>query len=442
MVNFLTDNLWLIPFSAYLGFLLNFFFGKRLGTKFVSYTGCGAIFVSFFLSILCGIRLFTTGETSITNTLFTWISLGDFVVPVSFYIDGLSLVMVLVVTFDSLLIHIYSVGYMGGDRRYSVYFGYLNLFVGMMLVLVMGSSLVLMFLGWEGVGLCSYLLIGFWYEDIEKARAGMKAFVVNRVGDFGFLVGMLLLMWGVRGVGGVDITYEGLRGVVGVLDRGLVGVVGILLFIGAVGKSAQVPLYVWLPDAMAGPTPVSALIHAATMVTAGVYMVGRMGFMYDLVPWVGVVIVCVGLFTAVYAGSMGLVANDIKKVLAYSTVSQLGYMFCGVGVGWYWYGIYHLVTHAFFKALLFLGSGSVIHGMGGEQDIRRMGGLMREMPWTGVTFLVGGLAIGGFPYLSGYYSKDGILMGLEVEYGWGVCILGLIGAFLTALYMFRLIFLN
>jgi len=427
--------LWLIPFFPLLGFIINRFLGEKIKDRGVNIVGVGVIGVSFILSLLTAIELLTSAKESLHLRFFKWIFLDEFSVDMGFLIDPLSLVMILVVTFDALLIHIYSIGYMHGDRRYGAYFSYLNLFVAMMLVLVMGDSILLSFLGWEGVGLCSYLLIGFWFEEEERARAGMKAFIVNRIGDFGFVVGIVLILMFVGGVR-YEFMAEGVKNV----SHSILVAIGLCLFCGAVGKSAQVPLYVWLPDAMAGPTPVSALIHAATMVTAGVYMVARMHFLYSLIPEVLLVISWVGGFTAVFAASMGITATGIKKVLAYSTISQLGYMFMGVGTGIYWVGIYHLATHALFKALLFLGAGSVIHGLHGEEEIMKMGGLRRYMGWTYGVFLVGCLAIAGVPPFSGFWSKDAILLAVLQERGAGLFAVGVFGAFMTAFYMFRLLY--
>jgi NADH-quinone oxidoreductase subunit L len=351
--------------------------------------------------------------------------------------------MLLVVTGVGFLIHVYSVGYMHDDPGYARYFTYFNLFTLAMLTLVLADNLPLLFVGWEGVGLCSYLLIGFWYEKEANASAGKKAFVVNRIGDAGFLLGIFLLFWNL-GPGTHSLSFAEIAGRARAIPPDQVTLVALLLFVGATGKSAQLPLYVWLPDAMAGPTPVSALIHAATMVTAGVYMIARLHVLYVLSPVALACVATVGAVTAVFAATIGLMQNDIKKVLAYSTVSQLGYMFLGVGVGAFGAGIFHLMTHAFFKGLLFLGSGSVIHGMGGEQDMRKMGGLRRHQPITYWTFLVATLAISGIPGFSGFFSKDEILaQAFGSPYGgvwlWGV---GLAGAGLTAFYMFRLLFMT
>ncbi len=439
-----------IPLLPLLGFLINGL-GARANlssaqTQRVHWVACLAPFGSLLISIVALIKLVGLPPDGrvLTDTVFTWIAAGDFTAPISFSIDPLSSVMTLVVTGVGFLIHVYSVGYMHGDRGYARYFAYLNLFMAMMLVLVLGDNLLLLFLGWEGVGLCSYFLIGFWYEDPEKAYAGLKAFVVNRIGDFGFLLGIFLLFWGLGQKGVWTIDFGVIQEHVSLLSPVVITAICLLLFMGAMGKSAQIPLYVWLPDAMAGPTPVSALIHAATMVTAGVYMVARTHFLFiasDLaMHWVA----WVGAITALFAATIGICQNDIKKVLAYSTVSQLGYMFVGVGVGAYAAGIFHLMTHAFFKALLFLGAGSVMHAMGNETDIQKMGGLRKKMPWTFWTFLIATLAIAGFPPFSGFFSKDEILwQAYSSHFGsTGLWLLLWVGAAVTSFYMFRLVFLT
>jgi len=351
--------------------------------------------------------------------------------------------MALVVTWVSFLIHVYSIGYMHGDKSYARYFSYLNLFVFFMLILILGNNFPLMFVGWEGVGLASYLLIGFWYQDLEKSYAGRKAFIVNRIGDFGFILGIFLIYYVCGSLNYQDVfnTLSNPQFLSGVSTT-IITAIALLLFVGAVGKSAQIPLYVWLPDAMAGPTPVSALIHAATMVTAGVYMTTRCNLIYSLAPFAQYVVLTIATLTALIAALIALTQNDIKKVLAYSTVSQLGYMFMAVGTGAYIFAIFHLVTHAFFKALLFLGSGSVIHALSGEQDIRKMGGLRKLIPTTSWTFLAATLAISGVPLFSGFYSKDEIL-GAVYHGGFPIIwFIGVITAVLTAFYMFRLYFLT
>jgi len=449
------DWLWLIPALPLLGALVNGFFGKsmqaRWGTRPISMIGCGVLIAAFALSVYSFMRLLGSSEPRILEqSLWSWIAVGDLQADFGFRVDPLSAVMILVVSGVGALIHIYSTGYMHEDAGYYRYFAYLNLFVWAMLTLVLGSNLLMMFIGWEGVGLCSYLLIGFWFTDVQKAIAGMKAFLVNRVGDLAFVVGAFALFWGLQRHEAATLDFEALRSAVPLLMHDTIfgfhlpTFVGICFFIGATGKSAQIPLYVWLPDAMAGPTPVSALIHAATMVTAGVYMIGRTSALYELAPGALHVVAAVGGATALFAATIGLVQTDIKKVLAYSTVSQLGYMFLGMGVAAYAGGIFHLMTHAFFKACLFLGSGSVIHAMHHEQDIRKMGGLRKYLPVTYRTFLVSTLAIAGLPPLAGFFSKDEILwkawsspLGNPVLWA-----LGAVGAGLTAFYMARLVFLT
>ncbi|MGD1009789.1 MAG: NADH-quinone oxidoreductase subunit L [Candidatus Aminicenantales bacterium] len=431
---------WLIPLVPAASSVVLVLSGSRISRKAVSLQACLAVLVSFILSlaVLAQILRMPPGSARLTKTLLGWITSGAFSAPVTFSVDPLAAVMCLVVTGVGFLIHVYSVGYMAEDRSYARYFGLLNLFTFFMLVLVMASNIVLMFVGWEGVGLCSYLLIGFWFERSAAAKAGMKAFIVNRIGDAGFILGILFL---VSSVGSPEFAKINAAAAGGVLGPGLVTLAAILLFIGAAGKSAQIPLYVWLPDAMEGPTPVSALIHAATMVTAGVYMVARLNGLYSASPAAGSIVASIGAVTAVFAASIALVQTDIKKVLAYSTISQLGYMFIGCGVGAYGAGIFHLTTHAFFKSLLFLGAGSVIHALSGEQDIRKMGGLRKLLPRTFPAFLVAALAISGIPFLSGFFSKDAILTSAFMGGHYAVWGLGLLGAGLTAFYMFRLVFL-
>jgi len=434
---------WLIPLLPGGSALVLLLAGRRLPRRWVAWQASGAVFLSLVLSVAAFLDLagrVAKPNESLSKTLFAWIVSGSFHTAVSFHFDQLTAVMALVVTGVGFLIHVYSVGYMADDERLGRYFAFLNLFTFFMLVLVLASDIVLMFVGWEGVGLCSYLLIGFWFDRPAAAKAGMKAFVVNRVGDAAFILGMLLLLVTVGSGRFADINLAAEAG--GVLTPALATLAAILLFVGATGKSAQIPLYVWLPDAMEGPTPVSALIHAATMVTAGVYMVCRLGPLFTASPAASAVVAWVGAVTAAFAATMALVQNDIKRVLAYSTISQIGYMFIGCGVGAYAAGLFHLVTHAFFKSLLFLAAGSVIHALGGEQDMRRMGGLRKHLPKTYPRFLVGALAISGVPFLSGFFSKDAILTsafagGHHVIYG-----LGLAGAVMTAFYMFRLIYMT
>ncbi len=438
----MTGLFW-IPLLPLLGALVNGLLGRRLWAVAAAWVAQAAALGAFIAALLAVVQLLglPAAERVLTQNAGTWLAVGPLSVDWALRLDALSAVMVLVVTGVGFLIHVYSRGYIHGDGAEWRYFTYLNLFLTAMLFLVLGQNLLVVFLGWEGVGLCSYLLIGFWYTKEAPPRAGMKAFIVNRVGDFAFLLGMLLLVH----------TFQTLD-IPEILERmprelpwmsGIATAVAVLLFIGACGKSAQLPLHVWLPDAMEGPTPVSALIHAATMVTAGVYLVVRMHVVYLWAsPNVLVAITAVGLTTALVAATIGLVQNDIKRVLAYSTVSQLGYMFLACGVGAFSAAVFHLMTHAFFKALLFLGSGSVIHAMAGEQDMRRMGGLRRHLPVTHATFLIGTLAIAGIFPLAGFFSKDAILLEVFMERGpilWG---LGTLGAFLTAFYMFRLMALT
>jgi len=439
-----------IPLLPLIGFLINGLGARAnlssLQTQRVNWVACLAPIGSCVISVMAFLKLLELPEESrvLVDNVFTWIESGDFNAGLSFKVDPLSSVMTLVVTFVGSLIHIYSVGYMHGDRGYARYFAYLNLFTAMMLVLVLGNNLLLMFLGWEGVGLCSYFLIGFWYEDPEKAYAGIKAFVVNRIGDFGFLLGIFILFWALGQKGIWTIDFGEIQEHVHLLSPAVITAICLLLFLGAMGKSAQIPLHVWLPDAMAGPTPVSALIHAATMVTAGVYMVARMNFLYVSSEFAMHWVTWVGAITALFAATIGICQRDIKKILAYSTVSQLGYMFVGVGLGAYAAGIFHLMTHAFFKALLFLGAGSVMHAMGNETDIFKMGALRKKMPWTFWTFMIATLAIAGFPPLSGFFSKDEILFQAYVaNHGSGLLWLVLwLGAGVTAFYMFRLVFVT
>jgi NADH-quinone oxidoreductase subunit L len=437
-MNGLLTLLVLLPLA---GFLVNGLLGRRLGPVFVNAVGVGLPLAAFGVAVWAWRILEAGGGEPLIETVFTWALIGEHVFEVSFYLDRLSAVMALIVTGVGALIHVYSIGYMKGDESYARYFAYLNLFLFFMLLLVLGRSLLVLFVGWEGVGLASYLLIGFWFQDVDKARAGRKAFITNRVGDAGFLLGMFLIFTAV-GTLEMDQINQAFAG--GLIPVGIATAAGILLFIGATGKSAQIPLHVWLPDAMAGPTPVSALIHAATMVTAGVYLVARMSGVYLEAPAASTLIAAIGLLTAFLAATIALVQTDIKKVLAYSTISQLGFMFLALGVGAYAVAVFHLFTHAFFKAALFLGAGSVIHALNGEQDIRRMGGLSRRIPWTSGTFLVATAAIAGLPPLAGFFSKDEILW-FALASGQGgsfwFWLLGSVTAFLTALYMFRLYWL-
>ncbi len=439
------DYVWLIPLFPAIGFLINGLFGRRLGKKVVSWVGPSVIGLSFLTSILIFFELIGRPPTQrvFEKAIFDWVVSGSFQTVIGYQIDPLSILMALVVSGVSFFIHIYSVGYMHDDPGYTRYFTYLNLFVFMMLNLILANNFLLMFVGWEGVGLCSYLLIGFWYEKDSASNAGKKAFVVNRVGDFGFLLGMFLLF---INFGTLDFTdiFGSLQKNPHLLDTATVTTITILLFVGACGKSAQIPIYVWLPDAMEGPTPVSSLIHAATMVTAGVYMVARCNVLYSMAPIAMAIVAIVGVATAIFTASIGFCQNDIKKVLAYSTISQLGYMFLGVGVGAFSAGIFHLMTHAFFKGLLFLGAGSVMHALSGELDMRKMGALRKKIPYTFWTFFIATLAIAGIPGLSGFFSKDEILwQAFSSSHGhFLLWLVAAIAAGMTAFYMFRALFMT
>ncbi len=437
----MTESFWLIPLIPGASAFVLAVSGRWLPKKWVSLQACLSVFASFAISVVAwlGLTRLKPESLPLVKTLFTWILSGSFSANLSFQLDPLSSIMALVVTGVGFLIHVYSVGYMAHDKGYARYFTYLNLFTFAMLILVMASNIVLMFVGWEGVGLCSYLLIGFWFERHSAASAGKKAFIVNRIGDAAFVLGIFFIIVHV-GSSEFRAINEAFHG--GHIGAGLVTLIAILLFIGATGKSAQIPLYVWLPDAMEGPTPVSALIHAATMVTAGVYMVSRMNVLYTLSGQAAQIVAVVGAVTAIYAATMALTQNDIKRVLAYSTISQIGYMFIGCGVGAYAAGMFHLFTHAFFKSLLFLAAGSVMHALSGELDMRKMGGLRKHLPLTYPTFLVGAIAIAGVPFLSGFFSKDAILTQAFAHGQYFVWALGIMGAVLTAFYMFRLIFLT
>lgn len=431
---------WLVPFLPLLGFLINGLGRRYLSKSQVGIVGSGVILAAFVVSLLIFLDVRQPGFTAQVVTLFDFISAGALHIPFAFQVDQLSALFLLIITGVGSLIHIYSTAYMHDESKegFARYFAYLNLFVFSMLILVLGANYVMMFIGWEGVGLCSYLLIGFWFKNTAYNNAAKKAFIMNRIGDLGFLLGIFFMIVQFGSVTFPEVFEK--AAALGLNDK-TVAAIAILLFVGAMGKSAQLPLYTWLPDAMAGPTPVSALIHAATMVTAGIYMVARSNVLYTLVPHIQTVVAIIGLATALLAASIALKQNDIKKVLAYSTVSQLGYMFLALGVGAYTAAVFHVMTHAFFKALLFLGSGSVIHAMGGEQDIRKMGGLRKYMPTTNWTFLVGCLAIAGIPGLSGFFSKDEILAHTfaanKIMY-----VLALAGALMTAFYMFRLYYIT
>ncbi|MEX2270484.1 MAG: NADH-quinone oxidoreductase subunit L [Vicinamibacterales bacterium] len=442
--------LLLIPGLPFLGFLINAFVGRRLSRGVSGAIASGVMLAAFAVSIGVVMQMLgqpadpgSGGLRAIEQRVFTWIASADLFVPFSLRVDPLSALMILVVTGIGSLIHIYSTAYMHDEPpgEYARYFSYLNLFASFMLILVLGASFPVMFVGWEGVGLCSYLLIGFWFRKKSASDAGKKAFIVNRIGDFGFILGMLLIF-----VTFNTLNFQEVNSLAAAWPRehgfGVLTIATLLLFVGATGKSAQIPLYTWLPDAMEGPTPVSALIHAATMVTAGVYMIGRNAVLFGQAEITMQVVAVIGIATALMAGTIALVQNDIKRVLAYSTVSQLGYMFVAMGAGAFAAGIFHLYTHAFFKALLFLGSGAVIHALAGEQDIRNMGGLKKKLPITYWTFLIGTLAIAGVPLLSGFFSKDEILWKTYSGGHYGIWIVGMITSLLTAVYMFRLVFLT
>jgi NADH-quinone oxidoreductase subunit L len=428
---------WLIPLLPLIGFVINGLLRKQLSKSMTAVIGSGVILGAFVVSLLMFLQV-KQGNTYVAN-LFDFITVGKLSIPFAFQVDQLSSIFLLIITGVGFLIHVYSAAYMHGEEapHYARYFAYLNLFVFSMLLLVLGANYVIMFIGWEGVGLCSYLLIGYWFKNIEYTNAAKKAFVMNRIGDLGFL---LAIFWLILKLGTVTYQTPDHAGVLDLFSKlsksDLIGIT-MLLFVGATGKSAQIPLYTWLPDAMAGPTPVSALIHAATMVTAGIYMIARSNILYTLAPATQSVVAIIGLATAVFAATIALKQNDIKKVLAYSTVSQLGYMFLGLGVGAYTGAVFHVMTHAFFKALLFLGAGSVIHAMHHEQDIRKMGGLSKKLPHTHWTFLVGCIAIAGIPPFSGFFSKDEILAA-AYESNKVYWVIGVLTAAMTAFYMFRL----
>jgi NADH-quinone oxidoreductase subunit L len=435
------DYVWLIPLLPFIGFLINGLVGKSLPKGVVGTIGSATVGLSFLITLVIFLEFLKlpVEARSVEKVVYTWMASGAFKVSVAFLIDPLSLIMMLTVSGVSTIIHVYSIGYMYDDEGFYRYFSFLNLFVFAMLTLVSANNFLLMFVGWEGVGLCSYLLIGFWYEKQSASDAGKKAFVVNRIGDFGFLLGIFLIFWTFGSLDFKEVFIPALKYPVG---SGVITAITLCLFLGATGKSAQIPLYTWLPDAMEGPTPVSALIHAATMVTAGVFMVARCSTLYVLAPFSLLVVAAVGAITAIYAATIGMAQFDIKRVLAYSTVSQLGYMFLACGVGAFTSGIFHLMTHAFFKALLFLGSGSVIHGLHGEQDMRKMGHLKKYMPITYWTFVLATLAIAGIFPFAGFFSKDEILFHSLVSghtVFWGIAT---VAAFITAFYMFRAVFMT
>src|SRR5579859_13376 len=427
------QQLWLIPALPLVGFLTNGIFGRRLSKAFVNTIAIGSVLLSFAWALKTVLAL---GETRFSEHYFNWIVAGGFTVGFDLAVDRLTAVMLLVVTGVGSLIHIYSIGYMAHDSGYARFFAYLNLFMFFMLTLVLAANYLVLFVGWEGVGLCSYLLIGFWFHKKSATNAGNKAFIVNRIGDYGFSLAMLMIVvqFGTLDFGAVMPAADS-------KPEGVLSTIALLLLVGACGKSAQFPLYVWLPDAMEGPTPVSALIHAATMVTAGVYVIARSFPIYMRAPQALELVAWIGLFTAAFAATIGLAQNDIKKVFAYSTVSQLGYMFLGLGVGAFSAGIFHLMTHAFFKALLFLGAGSVIHALEGEQDMRQMGGLWNKIPRTFITILCASVAIAGVPPFSGFFSKDAILLAAHERAPWMYWV-GVITAGMTAFYVFRAVFMT
>ncbi len=443
-----------IPLLPLIGAVINgiggYWIQKSAGKNVVGAIACAMPLLGFVLAVRAFLQLMglDASERLLLDSVFPWIHVGNLAVDVAFQIDPLSSVMILIITGVGGLIHIYSTAYMHEEPAFWRFFAYLNLFTFAMLTLVMGDNLLLMFVGWEGVGLCSYALIGFWYSEWANASAGSKAFIVNRVGDFGFMCATFLLFWSLAEAGHPTLLFREIAQHAPLLENhvfwgmGTVTLITMLMFVGATGKSAQIPLYVWLPDAMAGPTPVSALIHAATMVTAGVYMIARLSVLFDMAPTTGAVIASVGAATAFFAATIGTTQFDIKKVLAYSTVSQLGFMFIAMGVGAYATGVFHLMTHAFFKACLFLGSGSVIHAMHHEQDMRKMGGLKKWMPYTYATYLLSTLAIAGIPPFSGFFSKDEILWkafssGHRIVWFVAVC-----AAAMTAFYMFRSVYMT
>ena len=428
---------WLIPLIPFVGFLSIALFSRMMKGKTSGILASTAIGLSFLITALLFFTQRSSTVPAYTLKLFTWLHVDSLRVPFELLIDPLSLNMMLVVTGVGLLIHIFSIGYMHHDERFNTFFAYMNLFSAAMLLLVTGANYLILFIGWEGVGLCSYLLIGFWFKNDAYNLAARKAFIMNRIGDLGFILGIILIFFTFR-----SLSFETVFSQLGSFNANntTLVIITLLLLVGALGKSAQIPLFTWLPDAMAGPTPVSALIHAATMVTAGIYLIARSSLLFNLAPFTLDVILGIGLVTALFAATIGIYQNDIKKVLAYSTVSQLGYMFLALGLGVYSTAVFHLTTHAFFKALLFLGAGSIIHAMGGEQDIRKMGGLQKKLPLTYLTFFIATLAISGFPPFSGFFSKDEILMAAFARNPL-IYFASLLGALMTCFYMFRLLFL-
>jgi NADH-quinone oxidoreductase subunit L len=426
----------LVPLFPLIGFLINGFFGKKISKSLSGIIASVSVLAAFVVSLLIFVELQGIEQKSNIVNLFSWINSDTLKIPFEFLIDPLSSVFLLIITGVGFLIHVYSIGYMKEDGGFARFFTYLNLFIFFMLILVLGNNYLIMFVGWEGVGLCSYLLIGFWFKNTSYNNAARKAFVINRIGDLGFLLGIILIF-----VTFGSISFNEVFDKAGTVGTPVITSIALLLFIGAMGKSAQIPLHTWLPDAMAGPTPVSALIHAATMVTAGIYMIVRSNIFYSISEVASEVVAITGVITALFAATIGLLQNDIKKILAYSTVSQLGLMFLGLGVGAYSSSVFHVTTHAFFKALLFLGAGSVIHAMGGEQDIRKMGGLKGHIKVTFITMLLGTIAISGLPPFSGFFSKDEILAH-TYEHSKILWFLGMVTSMLTAFYMFRMLFIT
>ena len=435
-------QIWLIPAFPLIGAILNGFFGKRFGKRFVSFVGPLAIAFAFLQSVILFFASQATEEKVIQEALYTWIQIGSFELSLSFQIDQLSGYFLLFITGIGFLIHIYSIGYMYEEKGFYRFFSYLNLFIFFMLLLVLGDHFLILFIGWEGVGLCSYLLIGYYFEKNTAAEASKKAFLFNRVGDFGFISAVLLIFYQFGTLSFSEVNAMAMENSEQLVNSPIITAITLLLFLGATGKSAQIPLYVWLPDAMEGPTPVSALIHAATMVTSGLYMIARLSHLFVLSPTTMTVIAYTGAFTAIFAATIAITQTDIKKVLAYSTVSQLGYMFLAMGVGAFGAGVFHVLTHAFFKALLFLGSGSVIHAMHHEQDMMKMGDLKGHIPITYRTMFIGTLAIAGIPFFAGFFSKDEILWKVFSSGHIGLWLIGFITAGVTSFYMFRMIYLT
>ncbi|MCP2026602.1 NADH-quinone oxidoreductase subunit L [Flavobacterium sp. HSC-32F16] len=435
-----TNLALVLVLAPFLGFLINVFFGKSLGKTVSGFIGTAAVVISFIVTLVLFNQITSTGK-GIEVTLFDWIQISNVKINLGFLLDQLSVLWLLFVTGIGSLIHLYSISYMHDDENMHKFFSYLNLFVFFMITLVIGSNLLVLFIGWEGVGLCSYLLIGFWHKNQDYNDAAKKAFIMNRIGDLGLLIGMFVLAFTFKTLDYTELKEIILHIKIDPQVAMYLSIAALCLFIGACGKSAQIPLYTWLPDAMAGPTPVSALIHAATMVTAGIFMITRLNFVFDQAHDIQNIIAVVGAITSLVAATIGLVQTDIKKVLAYSTVSQLGLMFLALGLGAYEVAVFHVITHAFFKACLFLGSGSVIHGLHGEQDMRKMGGLRKAMPITFWTMLISSLAISGVPFFSGFFSKDEILL-TAFHHSIPLYVIGSVASIMTAFYMFRLMFLT